>query len=251
MAYYYTPGYDPSTGYSAAFAQSAAYAAQGASYGRPEAAAYTAYEQPAQAASSVLAATRVAPAREPLAGDPAAAAAQAAPSNPAAGAALAAEGAKGVTELLTVVRLQHALIPSAVAFMSGLSFLLQGDAVLEGTVGELPDTTGPVASSLPFNLIPQQGNLLVGALPIDLANLRRAVDDFFVRLENLAAEGWTLPATKLLVPWTTAALLATGAFVFARRRPGSSQLHTPFRDGDAATWDPSSVLALLPPEDTP
>jgi hypothetical protein len=246
-----TPGDDQGTGSGATTGQSAPYAPQGGGYPPAEAAYTAAYEQSAQAATPEPAATPAGHTHEPFVGGVVVAAAHAAPADLATGVALAMEATRGAPEAFPLVHLQREPAPGGAELVSHLPGLAEGEVVTEGTVTEQPDTAHELTRSDPSQLAPQQGSLLVGALPIDLTTLNRAVDNFFVRFEGLAADGWSLPATGRLVPWVMAALLVTGAFEVARRRLGSAQPHHFSGEGDTASWDPSSVLALLPAEEAP
>jgi hypothetical protein len=96
--------------------------------------------------------------------------------------------------------------------------------------------------------VPQLGTLLAGGLPIDLANLRAAVDTFFARLEDLAENMAASLETQKLVHWLFAGVTAIGIFECARRKTMPS---AGLGDGDPddPVWAPFPVLAFIPPED--
>jgi hypothetical protein len=103
------------------------------------------------------------------------------------------------------------------------------------------------AAGEPFLTLPAPGGLLPGAVSADLSALERAADDFFARLESLA-EDLGGSATLGLPPWfLTAAVWATATYEFARRRALSRTGNGPAGEGDDPDWDPSPVLAVLPP----
>jgi uncharacterized protein (TIGR03118 family) len=122
------------------------------------------------------------------------------------------------------------------------------------TLSKVPDmmmealAETPGASTVPPQPAPRLGNLLGGALVVDLANLKGAVDNFFARLEDLAETMAASPDTIRLVHWLLVGATATGAFEFARRKT-AAPLGRISGDEDDPLWAPFPVLAVLPPED--
>ncbi len=105
-----------------------------------------------------------------------------------------------------------------------------------------------VAAGEAFLPLAGPGGLLVGAVSADLSALERAADEFFARLEGLADDlGGS--ATLGVPSWfLTAAVWATATYEFARRRALARTPHGPAGEGgDDPDWDPSPVLAVLPP----
>jgi uncharacterized protein (TIGR03118 family) len=124
----------------------------------------------------------------------------------------------------------------------------------QATLAKVPDmiieelAATPAASTAPAQPAPRLGSLLGGALVVDLANLKGAVDNFFARLEDLAETMAVSPDTIRLVHWLLAGVTATGAFEFARRKTVAPPGRTS-GDQDDPLWAPFPVLAVLPPED--
>jgi uncharacterized protein (TIGR03118 family) len=143
--------------------------------------------------------------------------------------------------------------PNAESSVDAVSFvsLVPTQAALTKASNMLAEewVEAPIASAAPVQPAPRLGSLLGGALVIDLANIKGAVDGFFARLEDLA-EMAASPDTMRLVHWLLAGVTATGAFEFARRKTMSSSGRTP-DDQDDPLWAPFPVLAVLPPEDQP
>jgi hypothetical protein len=172
--------------------------------------------------------------RPPFSSPPAGAAVPAAQAERATTVAFSADGAKGVSD---------------VGIVSQASPGSEEEIVQEGNAAEQPETAHGLTMSDLGKLAAQQGGLLMGALPIDLTNLNGAVDEFFGRFEELAADGWALSAKGQMVSWVLAAVVATGAFEFARRRLASSEPNLLSEENDTVSWAPSTVLALLPSEE--
>jgi hypothetical protein len=124
----------------------------------------------------------------------------------------------------------------------------------DGPVEGSPPAPALLESDDRAGFVPQMGNVLAGALPIDLPALEQAADRFFGHLEGLAEDLASLPLSLKLTPWLVVAGAAAGAFEFARRRRLKSlasertKLRLPERDSG---WTPFPVLDVLPSEDTP
>ena len=246
-----TPGDDRGAA-SGAAEQSEDYSRHGGANQMSEASSYAVYGQQAQGAPPAEQVAAAVPARPPLSDHPASAAAQAEgrPLQPAV-SSLLAEPAKEITDPVGVVRLQQSSGFGSVWFVSPLHRPAPEEIPSDGLVEDHREPARAPTSSDPAHLAPQLGRLLVGALPVHLTTLNRAVDEFFARLESLDEDGWALPVTERMAPWVVLALTATGAFEFARRRLGSSEPSAPSAAGGDLDWDLSTVLALLPPEDAP
>jgi hypothetical protein len=93
------------------------------------------------------------------------------------------------------------------------------------------------------------GNLLIGALTVDVQALRQSADHFFTQLGDLRR---TEPPWLHfgLTPWLVAAALATGAFEFARRQQRLSLAGGDLPEGWAARrWGWMLGVPVVPPED--
>ncbi|HEV3023710.1 MAG TPA: hypothetical protein VGX76_14645 [Pirellulales bacterium] len=94
---------------------------------------------------------------------------------------------------------------------------------------------------------PPQGDLLAGSLPVDLGNLRGAVDRFLGSLDDLAGR-MNLTGNNIgLSQWLLAGATATGILEFVRRK--TMPAPSPNEDAEDAVWAPYPVLAVLPPEE--
>jgi hypothetical protein len=101
-------------------------------------------------------------------------------------------------------------------------------------------STGPASPvEDPPSWVPGAGDLLAGAVNVDLARLEQAADQVFAQLESLAADVAAAPAGLTVTEWLVTASVAAAAFEMGRRR---IKLPIP-------TCDPSLVFTLLPPED--
>jgi hypothetical protein len=85
----------------------------------------------------------------------------------------------------------------------------------------------------------EQGILVAGILPIDLAGLQRDAERFFSRLDAFSEEMMAAPVQATLVRWLAAALVTTCIFELARwptKRRNTFGIHS--SNGD---WEPRSV----------
>lgn len=87
--------------------------------------------------------------------------------------------------------------------------------------------------------------LLAGAVAIDLASLKGAVDRFFASLDELA-QG--IGAAPDLARWLLTGAMATGVFEFVRTK-SQAAIKPPLGERDDDLWAPYPVLVLVPAED--
>jgi hypothetical protein len=118
-------------------------------------------------------------------------------------------------------------------------------------VEEQPGASVSRMVAAPSGLAPQAGDPFAGELPIDLVALERAANEFFARLEGLAADLTALPAAVNVTGWLVVTAAALGACEFLR---GWLKPPRALRAGAGSVdraWVSFPVLAVLPPEDAP
>jgi hypothetical protein len=71
---------------------------------------------------------------------------------------------------------------------------------------------GPVAA------VPQNADLVIGALPLDLSSLKQGIQSFFQQLENLGGEMSSPSTSAGLTPWYVAIGVATVMVEVVRRK---------------------------------
>jgi len=119
----------------------------------------------------------------------------------------------------------------------------------DGVIEKHPEIASP-RSGEPPRPTPQLGSVLAGTLPFDLSRLERAVEEFFIALGNLAGH---MSTSLNLTEWLLAAVVAAGAYEFARKRGHRSESGVAAYGGGGRTPSlaPFPVLAIVLPEDEP
>jgi hypothetical protein len=137
----------------------------------------------------------------------------------------------------------------------GLSLLA---AVVAGNSKDVPGRIGeePADSLTRGDLCraaTHAGELLVGALPLDLPTLKRATDEFFTNLDELAEQMTSAPPTLRLTQWLFAVAAAAGAFEYTRRRRANTDARgrASAEGENDPSWISSPAFAFLPAKSVP
>jgi hypothetical protein len=117
-------------------------------------------------------------------------------------------------------------------------------------VANQPGSAAVVPVDAPAPPAPQTGNVFAGDLPIDLAALERAANEFFARLEDLAEDMTSSPLVANVAQWLMVTAVALGASELLRAWIGPVGWRRSAGSGDDdRSWAGFPVLAVLPPED--
>jgi hypothetical protein len=246
-----TPADMPGEGYRSGAGQSEYYSQSGAANQTSLESAYALFGQQGLGVTPGVKAADVVLAPVQLSENPAPRAAEAAGSPPPTVDLLSAEAAKGIADPAGAVHFQRPPNSRDVGFVAALQLQTPEELASDAPVEGHPAPARALATGEWIYLAPQLGNLLGGAVPVDLTTLNRTVDELFSRLEGLAEDVWALPATWRLSPWVVLALAGTGAFEFTRRWLRSPEPAIPSADGEDSDWILPSALALFPPEEMP